>query len=73
MSILIWFSCTSHYTKAQTLVTLARHLESSKVGVVLEIRPEKTCLAVVAFGRNFLHFNFIGDEVEHFEVKLTQI
>jgi hypothetical protein len=26
---------------------------AQKVGVVLEIRPEKTCLAVVAFGRNF--------------------
>lgn len=46
---------------------------AQKVGVVLEIRPEKTCLAVVEFGRNFLHLNFIGDEVEHFEVKLTQI
>lgn len=62
----------------QNLVTHARHLEilrelKKKLEIVLEIRPEKTSLAVVACGRIFYIFNFLGDEVESFEVKLTQI
>jgi len=51
--MLIQLSCTSHYTEAQTLVTLTRHFEIlrelKKVGS-FEFRPETNSLAVVAFG-----------------------
>ena len=58
--MLIQLSCPSHYTEAQTLVTLTRHFEilrELKKVSSFEFRPETNSLAVVAFG--FFYFFFL--------------